>query len=327
MEPNEQEMVAIPIKEFIAASKLPVDIFVRLASGRFVQVAKAGEVVSVERLLHYEKKRVEQLFVRKTDYGAYVDQNLVIAGMSITRTDMSARQKSTFIAQVANSVSLEMETLGFSAETYNHARAISRVTIDFVESKPKFRDLLAVVNEVSNDVFAHSLGTAVMAVILGQTLGWSQQSVLEKLALGGLLHDIGMKELNTDLINKTLADMNFEERREYEQHPQKGMELLKSIDVVPEDVLAIVHEHHENAIGQGFPRRLKNLRIHPLARVVGLADLFCDLTIKSPTSRRLRPVSEAVAYVDKNYGQCYPRDLMAALYECLQIKLPAKKTA
>ncbi|HEX4922482.1 MAG TPA: HD domain-containing phosphohydrolase [Bdellovibrionales bacterium] len=319
-------MVAIPIREFIASSKLAVDIFVQLSSGRFVQVGKAGEVVALERLLHYESKKVEQLYVKKSDYSAYVDQNLVIAGMTLTRSDLNARKKSAFIAQVANSVLQEIDTLGFSVPTYNHARAVSRVTIDFIESKPKFRDVLAAVNEVSNDLFAHSLGTSIVSVILGQALGWSQQSVLEKLALGGLLHDIGMKEINTELIHKTLAQMTFEERREYELHPQKGMELLKTIDVVPEDVLAIVHEHHENAIGQGFPRRLKNLRIHPLARVVGLADLFCDLTIKSPTSKHLRPISEAVLYVDQNYGQCYPRDLIAALYESLQVK-PQKKTA
>ncbi len=121
--------------------------------------------------------------------------------------------------------------------------------------------------------------------------------------------------------------MTFEERQLFEQHPAKGAEMLKGIEGLPDDVIAIVYEHHENAIGQGFPRRLKTIRIHPLARVVGLADIFCDLTIKSPSSRRIRPLSEAYAYIEKTYGQAYPRDLMSALQTTLIPSKPTKKSA
>ncbi len=307
------EMISIPIKDFISASKLPVDIFVKLPSGRYVQVAKSGEAVSVERLLNYESKNVDSLFVRKLDYSSYVDQNLVIAGITVTRQDLDGRRKSGFVAQVANSVSQEMEDLGFNAESYMHARMITRVAIDLVETKVPFRDILESLNTVSNDMFAHSMGVSLVSVMIGQALGWTQQVTQEKLALGGLLHDIGMKDLSKDLIYKPIAEMSFEERRLFEDHPQKGVDMLRAISGVPDDVIAIVFEHHENSIGQGFPRRLKTMRIHPLARVVGLSDLFCDLTIKAPNSRRLRPASEAYRYIEKTYGQMYGKDLMNAL--------------
>jgi HD-GYP domain-containing protein (c-di-GMP phosphodiesterase class II) len=319
VETNEVEMIAIPIKDFISASKLPVDIFVRLVGGRYVQVAKAGEAVSVNRLLNYESKKVDKLYVRKGDYSSYVDQNLTIAGITLTRSDLDNKKKSVFITQVANTVAQEMDDLGLNQETYVHARSITRVAMDLVQTKVPFHNILDALNNSSNDVFAHSIGTSVMSVMIGQTLGWSQQTVLEKLALGGMLHDVGMKDLPPEMITKNIAEMSYEERRDFEIHPFKGVEALKAIGegLVPEDVLAIVYEHHENAIGQGFPRRLKSLRIHPLARVVGLADVFCDLTIKSPTTKRLRPVGEAMNYLEKTYGQLYPKDLLQALHSCL----------
>jgi putative nucleotidyltransferase with HDIG domain len=327
MDTNDGGMIAIPIQDFIASSKLQVDIFVRLQSGRFVQVAKSGEVVSVDRLKNYETKKVDHLYIRKDDYKSYVDTNLEIAGITLTRQDLDGRAKGSFVAQVANAVSQEIEALGVNEETYVHARMISRVAIDLVETKVNFRTILDALNTSSNETFAHSIGVSITSVMLGHALGWTQQTTQEKLALGGLFHDIGMKDLPKELMSKAASEMTHEERQLYELHPAKGVEILKTIEGVPEDVLAIVFEHHENAIGHGFPRRLKTLRIHPLARVIGLADLFCELTIKSPSTQELRPIADAFQFIEKTYGQLYPRDMMSALSTTVTGGKGSKKAA
>ena len=44
-------------------------------------------------------------------------------------------------------------------------------------------------------------------------------------------------------------------------------------------------EHHEDCTGKGFPQRLNKHRIHPLAKVVGVANQFCNFALKSPQSQ------------------------------------------
>lgn len=326
IKPAAVEMVGVPIQEFISASKLQVDIFVQMPSGRYVQVAKAGEAVDIDRLRGYELKKVTQLYVRKRDYANYVDTTLQVAGFTLTRQDLDGREKGSFVAQVANAVSQEIETLGVNKETYAHAKMITRVAIDLVETKINFKSMLEALNKSSNEAFAHSLGVCMTSVMIGQTLGWTQQLTQEKLAIGGLFHDIGMKDFPPELLKKTVEDMTPEERQLYETHPVLGAELLKTIEGVPEDVIAIVHEHHENATGQGFPRKLKTLRIHPLARVVGLADLFCDLTIKSRMTVDLLSATDALKFIEMTYSNQYPRDLLSALSNTIE-PIKTKKSA
>ncbi|HEX4923150.1 MAG TPA: HD domain-containing phosphohydrolase [Bdellovibrionales bacterium] len=306
------EMVAIPVKEFISASKLTADIFVRLGD-RFVQIARAGDTVAVERLMVYESKKVDYLYVRKSDYSTYVDKNLAIAGVLINRSELDVSRKNGFVTAISHSVLQEMEDLGFTSETFEHARAVTKITVDLIEAKPAFRDLFAALNNCSNETLAHSVAVSMVAVMLGQALGWTQQSVLEKLALGGLLHDIGMKELPPTLLKKPRAEMSFSELREYETHCDRGVKILQSLGIVPDDVICIVLEHHELAAGQGFPKRLKSVRIHPLARVVGLANYFCELTVKNRNSGRVRTPAEAVAYIEKTASKHYNKELMSAL--------------
>lgn len=310
---KQSEMIAIPVKEFISATKLQTDIFVRLISGRFVQIAHAGDSVPLERLTVYETKKVENLYIRKEDYSKYIDKNLSIAGIIVNRNTLDSAKKNALVTATSQAVLKEMEDIGFTSETFAHAKAITKITVDLVEAKSEFRGLFEALNNCSNEALAHSVAVSIVSVMLGQALGWTQQQVLEKLALGGLLHDIGMKELPSELVDKPRAKMTYNELRDYETHCQRGVEILQSVGNVPDDIICIVLEHHELAGGQGFPKKLKNVRVHPLARVVAMANHFCELTVKNRNTPIVRGPVDAVAYIQKTSGHLYSREMMAAL--------------
>ncbi len=149
--------------------------------------------------------------------------------------------------------------------------------------------------------------------MIAQVLKWENKQTMEKLALGALLHDIGLKSLPTDLVNKPRAKMSFEEVQLYETHPFKGMQMLLGLGIVPDDVIAVVYEHHENAIGQGYPRKLRNLKIHPLAKIISLASDFCDLTLPGPNNSAVRSPREAIMTIEITMGQPHNREAFRAL--------------
>ena len=313
MKADQPEMIAIPVKEFISATKLPADIYVRLPAGRFVQIARAGEAVEMDRLLTYESKKVEFLYVRKEDYSKYVDKNITIAGILVNRKELGEGKRHGLVTAVSQAVLKEMEDLGFTEQTFNHAKAITKTTVELIEAKPALRDMFNALNQCSDEALGHSVAVSLVSVMLGQALGWSQQLVLEKLSLGGLLHDIGMKSLPKELNEKPRASMNYQELREYETHCQRGVQILQSVGIVPDDVISIALEHHEESSGQGFPRRVKGVRMHPLAKVVALANHFCELTVKNRNAPVVRNPKEAIEFLEKTADHMYASDLMAAL--------------
>ncbi len=66
----------------------------------------------------------------------------------------------------------------------------------------------------------------------------------------------------------------------YETHPQRGKSILESLPGFPGDVVQIAFQHHENNIGTGYPLHLSQARIHPLAKIIHLADEFFHLCLK-----------------------------------------------
>ena len=89
------------------------------------------------------------------------------------------------------------------------------------------------------------------------------------------MHDIGKKEIDPVILEKSRAELTFQERQILETHPLRGKEILESLKSASSEVVAIAYEHHENILGQGFPRQLSGKRINPLAKVVSTADDFC----------------------------------------------------
>lgn len=310
-------MISIPIKEFIAGTKLPVDVFIRLGEAKFVMLVKAGEILQMERASSYEQKNVEQLYVRKEDYQKYMKQNLAIAGVVLTRDEISSKKKMDILGMALNSVCETLTISGLDVKTLEQTRNVILATIDLVESKKILSDLFQALAAMSDEVLAHSMAVAVVSTGMGYASGWTQTTTLEKLSLGGLFHDIGMRQLPKDLVKKPFALLDFEEVQMFESHVQRGQKIMQSLGFIPEDIISIVYEHHENQAGQGYPRRLKSVRIHPLAKIVSLADGFCDLVLPGMNNPNPKNAVDAIAHINQHMGPLYAKEALRALDQFL----------
>ena len=149
--------------------------------------------------------------------------------------------------------------------------------------------------------------------MIGKSMGWTRKDTLEKLNLGGFLHDIGKKELSQELLSKPRSSWSYDELTEYESHPYRGVQILQTVPAIPDDVISIVYEHHENSFGQGFPRRLREIRINPLARVVSLANAFVNLTLPNINLPHVKSAKDAVNFLEKVQGKPFNKEAFQAL--------------
>ena len=190
-------------------------------------------------------------------------------------------KRQTTLTRIAANVFAEIEQMGMKKEMFQHSKIIAGATIALCSGKTDLYQLMAQFAEFSDSLYAHAVAVSTVSVMIGLGLNWKSLT-MEKLGLGGLLHDIGKRELSPALLKKTRALMTPKEVLDYESHCFRGMQILRSIPEVPDDVVSCAYEHHENSLGQGFPRKIKLMYINPLARIVGLSDEFCNLTMKMP---------------------------------------------
>ena len=118
----------------------------------------------------------------------------------------------------------------------------------------------------------HAVNVCLLSVITGLYLKFPR-SVLQELALGALLHDIG----------KSLVPQTSSRQTAPYFHCQAGQDLLLRTGV-GSAIARIAAEHHEAHDGSGFPAGLSGSKIHPLSRIVAVANYFDAALQESATT-------------------------------------------
>ena len=141
--------------------------------------------------------------------------------------------------------------------------------------------------QYDDSTYAHSINVALIANVLATWLGMKENDIL-LLTQCGLLHDIGKQLVPIDIITKKgrLTDAEMAVVRE---HPTYGYNMLTKEINAFSSTREIVHQHHENWDGSGYPRGLKGDDIYELAMLTHVCDVFDALISK-------RSYKEAFSY-------------------------------
>ena len=133
-----------------------------------------------------------------------------------------------------------------------------------------------------------------------------------KLAMAGLFHDIGKKEIDNRILETPRPQLSVADRKMYESHVQRGRDIMQAIPNIPQDVVQMIYEHYEDEVGQGFPSGTPKTRMHPLSSVIHLANKFVNHVVKNPTNHQISG-REAVFMIEKFEGDRVNKVALAAL--------------
>lgn len=122
--------------------------------------------------------------------------------------------------------------------------------------------------ELPNHCANVAIFSAKIAIALDRPLPETLQVVQ-----AGLLHDIGMMLLPDRILRKE-GPLSAAEREEMQRHPVLGAEILAGLGPEFEWLRRAVAQEHERLRGQGYPKGLAGDDIDPMARIIGVADVF-----------------------------------------------------
>lgn len=130
------------------------------------------------------------------------------------------------------------------------------------------------------ETFGHSRTVSKYSQVLAEVLGLKDQTTLDHIRKGALLHDIG-KIAIPDSILKKPGPLTSDEWEKIKMHPTLGYGLIKEMKLLKE-VGNIILYHHEKYDGTGYPRGLKKEDIPLEARIFALADALDAITSHRP---------------------------------------------
>ncbi len=282
---QDEEFTSIRIDEFYSSQAVLFDVYVKLASGRYVKILHAGDTFSKERIDKYkDEKGVEFLFFHKKDRRKYIQFNNFIAKKLINTKNVGGNTRINQLKNVAEKYLEEVHTQGMKPQVIEQGKEIVSNIFTFVEKQEDLYKILKDFEAFDPKAYEHSFMVSVFATAIIKQFEWQSQITIESTALACLFHDIGKMKLPREIYDLRPVEMDDEQMAIYKKHPEYGVEMVENNRMISNSVKQIILQHHEAYNGTGFPYGIKSSRILTLANIVCCADDFVHIMIDESLS-------------------------------------------
>lgn len=153
----------------------------------------------------------------------------------------------------------------------------------------------------------HSTSVSRYSEALARAINLPEDEV-QKIRLGGLLHDVGKIGIPENVLRKP-GKLENDEWEIMKQHPVIGAEKVLAPNEALAHLIPIVKYHHEHIDGSGYPEHLKGDEIPFAARIVAVADTYHALISDRPY-RKGMTVEKACEILQDGAGKLWDADLV-----------------
>ena len=244
-----------------------------------LQDPKDGEIVlakNQERLPHILAGRLPLESQPQVSYEQFVDV-LKLARQSMLT--FSAQLKELF-SDVEGPLSSDKVALAKGAADTIHK---------MIKAKELPLKILIFQRTTDPSPYVHALNVCALSIGIAEQIGLEKEWI-QQIALGAILHDIGLY-LSPSAFLSTTAVITLDEKNRYWDHPVRGAELLLASPGIPELVPIIAYEHHLHYNGKGFPAQQRPRELNLGSMIALIADTYDNL-------RRDRPEQKALSMAE-----------------------------
>ncbi len=245
---------------------LPCAVYLYL-DFRFITFRGKEDVIDRLAMDRFLAKRIRQIFVRHDDLAAWTAWVAATPRPPEPQTaeEREIRKVREDMRRAANDI--------FSAapirETVAKVLAASRQLVDQVMKAPYAIKPVLQLQGFSQGTVDHSVNVSILSTYLAMQMGYSHSVILQNIAAGALLHDIGKAKVPLGD-----ADDDAQVAAKMLAHPEIGFAMLEEEGLAPNEIKWIVAQHHECSDGTGYPKRLRGNSIYDLTRIVSIANAF-----------------------------------------------------
>ncbi|MBL7664766.1 MAG: HD domain-containing protein [Bacteriovoracaceae bacterium] len=303
---------SVSFELIVTGNQLPFDLYVNSSGldkkARFIRVFPKGQQLTAADVAEF-KGKYPQLYVPESQRSVYMQT--LIKSRHYTDSQKATALKDSAVDYLDRLFELEREfTTEALAKTVEQCREVVENMVEVVEEYEvdQLRNLIASLSFHDFYTYDHSINVAMYCITIYKMLHPNAtRDEMTNAGLGGLLHDLGKIKIPTAILNSP-NKLTEEEFEMIKKHPDFGLELLENghaelderVDI--QAISRVVHEHHENWDGTGYPAKLKEKEISELARICAIADFFDAVTTKRSYAD-VMVIDEAIKIMQKTSGK------------------------
>lgn len=203
------------------------------------------------------------------------EKRIIYTNQIGTGQELSAAKLTYDDAKTSVNSLMENIRLGKSANVLESSQAVDHIVDSVIRNQDALRWLSKIKHK---DAYTaeHSINVCILSATFARFLG-HDESEIRRIAMCGLLHDVGKSKVPIDILNKS-GRLTADELNIMKEHTTLGKDLLLSIGYEDRIAVDVAHTHHERLDGKGYPRGLSASQIPYYAKVIALADCYDAIT-------------------------------------------------
>ncbi|MBN1114956.1 MAG: HD domain-containing protein [Oligoflexia bacterium] len=277
------DYVPFPLKEILPGRELLFDVYLFFQINRkMVLVKRKGDLFNADKIQDLQDKKILYFYIHNDDKTGYYDYKAQVFSSVLIDKNLSAEEKTEIIREKSRETVqslLEVTTKEESEQIMENCNGITK-TIVSQASNDKFASAYDKITEMlktGSTLFVHSANVSSLGVMFAMVLRNIDPKKIEELAMAGLLHDLGLSQIDESVVSAylNLYDIPGSARSEFNKHPELAVNILKSRkNNLSDNVFTIIMQHHECQDGSGFPQGLKGMQINYFAKILKIANDF-----------------------------------------------------
>ncbi|TWX54089.1 HD-GYP domain-containing protein [Colwellia hornerae] len=161
----------------------------------------------------------------------------------------------------------------------------------------------------------HSLNVSILMSVFAKHLGFDKR-LIQELALGAFLHDIGKILLPSDILNK-LRPLEPKEQNIIRSHVALGLKILEDSPSISHSAMTMIQEHHERLDGSGYPKQLKGDAISKYGKMIAIIDSYDAMTCDRAYKKSIPPINAFKTLIAA--PECYDEELVESFIQCMGV--------
>lgn len=285
----EESFCKISIDDFISEKETKYGIYIKVGENRYIKIAHKGGKIPEDKIASYKEKGISHLYVKQEDFANLVGFSVQITKALGASEKVDKEKKIRFMKYTGELLVQQSFKVGINESLFTASKDFLTSSIEIFSNDSTSFKMIESLSNHSDFLYSHALSVSILSVLIAKKMGIQSPQFLFKIALSGLFHDIGKKEIPLEILKKSRSLFSPQERALVESHTTRGRDILESNRSMPSEVILVAYEHHEDNLGQGFPQGLIKERIHPFSRIVSLANAVIEYI--QPVDESLQPKS------------------------------------
>ncbi|MDD5936129.1 MAG: HD domain-containing protein [Clostridiales bacterium] len=294
-------MKKISIDSLVGGEKLAKEI----CTSNGLVLVPTGSIIKYEYIQKMRELNIDEVYIEseKNCKEQKIEENLLQESILQERCKYMVKET---LEKYSYCASQELEEITMVADQI----------MEDVLSQPEVMYNVSYVKEKSETTYSHSVKVSSLSVLIALKMGLSKQRVRD-IAIGALLHDLGMVYLPFSCENLVYEECSEEQKKEIRKHTITGFTMIESEKWLSNVAREIILSHHEREDGSGYPMRLEKNKVRLETKIVSLCDEF-DKRVYGYVSK-VQKVHDVIDYIVSQAGRKFDLNVVRKFIESVAV--------